>query len=256
MPAEYFARGPPRALREETLRNIRRAPRRDDSTVVLLRQRQNAPLRGAPRPEQSRRTQESRSRAARERLLSATIEVLIERGYNGLTTKEVSGRAGLSNGALVHHYGTKAELVIAATEQVYDRCIENGEKIANSDKARKHPLQAYIDDCLHVYLGWPFLAAVQVLVPARTDQTLMVQVDKFMQHYRHTMNDVWLAAFQRAGINRNDAAFLMMATLNMIRGMGINSLWQKNMPHYKKLLREWAAVAQSGAFDGRHTELR
>ncbi|HEY4860114.1 MAG TPA: TetR/AcrR family transcriptional regulator, partial [Xanthobacteraceae bacterium] len=184
------------------------------------------------------------------------IEVLIDRGYNGLTTKEVSGRAGLSNGALVHHYGTKAELVIAATEQVYDRCIENGEKIANSDKARKHPLQAYIDDCLHVYLGWPFLAAVEVLVPARTDQTLMVQVDKFMQHYRHTMNDVWLAAFQRAGINRNDAAFLMMATLNMIRGMGINSLWQKNMPHYKKLLREWAAVAESGAFDGRHTELR
>src|SRR3984893_5387663 len=204
MPAEYFARGPPRAPREETLRNIRRAPRRDDSTAALLRQRENAPLRGAPRREPSRRTQESRSRAARERLLSATIEVLIDRGYNGLTTKEVSGRAGLSNGALVHHYGTKAELVIAATEQVYDRCIENGEKIANSDKARKHPLQAYIDDCLHVYLGWPFLAAVEVLVPARTDQTLMVQVDKFMQHYRHTMNDVWLAAFQRAGINRND----------------------------------------------------
>ena len=65
-----------------------------------------------------------------------------------------------------------------------------------------------------------------------------------------------MAAFQRAGINRNDAAFLMMATLNMIRGMGINSLWQKNMPHYKKLLREWAAVAESGVFDGRHTELR
>ena len=52
----------------------------------------------------ARRTQESRSQAARERLLAATIEVLIDRGYNGLTTKEVAARAGFSNGALVHHY--------------------------------------------------------------------------------------------------------------------------------------------------------
>src|SRR5437773_184341 len=73
-----------------------------------------------------RRTQESRSRAARERLLAATIEVLIDRGYNGLTTKEVAARAGFSNGALVHHYKTKADMVIAATARVYDRCIANG----------------------------------------------------------------------------------------------------------------------------------
>jgi hypothetical protein len=59
----------------------------------------------------------------------------------------------------------------------------------------------------------------------------------------------------RAGISHGDASFLMMTTLNMIRGMGINSLWQKDLPHYKKLLREWATVAEAGAFDGRHCEL-
>ncbi len=214
----------------------------------------------APRPAAShrpqRRTQESRSRAARERLLAATIEVLIDRGYNGLTTKEVASRAGFSNGALVHHYRTKADLVIAATAHVYDRCIKNGKKIASSDKARRHPVRAYIDDCLDVYLGWPFLAAVEVLVPARTDQTLMVQVDQFMQHYRRTMNQVWIEAFMRAGIERGEASFLMMTTLNMIRGMGINSLWQRNMPHYRKLLRQWADALEAGALRGKRSELR
>jgi AcrR family transcriptional regulator len=202
-----------------------------------------------------RRTQASRSHAARERLLNATIEVLVDRGYNGLTTKEVCARAGLSNGALVHHYRTKAELVIAATARVYDRCIAHGRTIASSEKARKHPLRAYIDDCLHVYLGWPFIAATEVLVPARTDQTLMVEVDKFMQHFRRTMNDIWLAAFERAGMPSDEAAFLMMTTLNMIRGMGINSMWQRDVPHYKKLLRTWATVVESGALRGRRCEL-
>jgi AcrR family transcriptional regulator len=212
--------------------------------------------RRAPPGDVPRRTQESRSKAARERLLAATVEVLIDRGYNGLTTKEVAARAGFSNGALVHHYKTKADLVIAATARVYDRCIENGKRIAKSDKARRHPLRAYIDDCFDVYLGWPFLAAAEVLVPARTDPALMVQVDEFMQHYRRTMNDIWLGAFMRAGLGKKEAAFLMMTTLNMVRGMGINSMWQRNVPYYKKLLRQWADVAEKGALHGQEFELR
>ncbi len=209
-----------------------------------------------PRQIQERRTQASRSRAARERLLAATIEVLIDRGYNGLTTKEVATRAGFSNGALVHHYRTKADLVIAATAHVYERCIANGRKIAASDKAKRHPVRAYIDDCLDVYLGWPFIAASEVLVPARTDQTLMVQVDEFMQHYRRTMNEVWLEAFMRAGIERGEAAYMIMMTLNVIRGMGINSMWQKSMPYYRKLLRQWADTIEAGALKGQRCELR
>jgi AcrR family transcriptional regulator len=214
----------------------------------------------APQPQTARRparrTQESRSRAARERLLAATIEVLIDRGYNGLTTKEVAARAGFSSGALVHHYRTKADLVIAATAHIYERCIENGRRIASSKKALRHPIRAYIDDCLHVYLGWPFIAAGEVLIPARTDQTLMVQVNEFMRHYRQTMNEIWLEAFLRAGVSRSEAPFLMMTTLNMVRGMGINSMWQRNMPYYKNLLRQWADVVESGALAGRTCELR
>src|SRR6266702_3013958 len=177
------------AAREEGMDRARSALRNRGSTLPMRQPAVPAARSGAHPP---RRTQESRSRAARERLLAATIDVLIDRGYNGLTTKEVASRAGFSNGALVHHYRTKADLVIAATAHVYDRCIINGKKIAASDKARRHPVRAYIDDCLEVYLGWPFIAASEVLVAARTDQTLMVQVDEFMQHYRRNMNVVWL----------------------------------------------------------------
>ena len=77
-----------------------------------------------------------------------------------------------------------------------------------------------------------------------------------MQHYRRTMNEVWLAAFMHAGIRREEASFQMMTTLNMIRGMGMNSVWQRNMPHYKKLLRQWADALEAGAFRGRSIELR
>src|SRR5262245_60980600 len=237
------------------MQRARRALRRDNASLPI-RQRQDVETRHDAARQPPRRTQQSRSRAARELLLNATIEVLIDRGYNGLTTKEVAARAGFSSGALVHHYRTKAELVIAATAHVYDRCIEHGRKIAASKKALRHPVRAYIDECLRVYLGWPFVAAVEVLIPARTDQTLMAQVNEFMRYYRQTMNEIWLDAFVRAGVRRDEASFLMMTTLNMVRGMGINSMWQRNMPHYKNVLRQWADVIEAGALKGRHCELR
>ena len=63
--------------------DLRRSPR-------ALRPAKSAGTRRPPR-----RTQESRSKAAREKLLRATIELLQERGYHGLTTKEVAARAAV-----------------------------------------------------------------------------------------------------------------------------------------------------------------
>lgn len=204
----------------------------------------------------ARRTQESRSKAAREKLLRATLEVLRERGYSGLTTKEVAARAGFSNGALMHHFSTKADLVIAAGAHIYDQHIESGRKFANSATARKDPLKAFIADCEAVYLGAAFIPTTEMMVAARSDPLMNAPFDAFMQNYRTTMNDVWLKAFMRAGYSEAQASFTIMSTLYVIRGMAINSIWQRNMPFYKSFLRQWTKIVQSGALDGAHSEIR
>src|SRR5437764_15212783 len=68
-----------------------------------------------------RRTQAERRAETRGRLLDATLECLAELGYAGTTTTEVVRRAGLSRGAQVHHFPTKAELVVAAVEHLFHR---------------------------------------------------------------------------------------------------------------------------------------
>lgn len=214
----------------------------------------------SPRPSPARRpprrTQESRSKAAREKLLQATIEVMQERGYSGLTTKEVAQRAGFSNGALMHHFSTKADLVIAAGAHIYERHIENGRKVATSAAARKDPLKAFVDDCVDVYLGTSFIPTTEMMIAARTDPLMNAPFDAFMQHYRKTMNDIWLEAFLCAGYGREEASFTIMSTLYMIRGMGINSVWQKNLPYYTRMLREWVRLAHNGAFKRGRIDVR
>ena len=62
--------------------------------------------------------QEERTRAMRARLLEATIECLVERGWAGTSTTVVSQRAGVSRGAQLHHFPTKNALVLAAVEHL------------------------------------------------------------------------------------------------------------------------------------------
>ena len=95
-----------------------------------------------------RRTQEDRSREARGKILAATIDVLTGSGYGGLTTKEVATQAGISNGALMHHYANKAELVVAATAAVYEEWSRRGQSLAASASALENPVEGFMNDCM------------------------------------------------------------------------------------------------------------
>jgi AcrR family transcriptional regulator len=210
----------------------------EDATPSRVSRRPR-PARAAPR-----RTQVDRTRESRQKLRDAAIAVLVERGYSGMTTKEVIGRAGVSNGALMHHYASKMELVIDATADIYEAAIERGQRIAKTAAARRDPVDGFIRDCLSVYFEWPFIAALEVLVAARTDPPLMTEIEPVMQRYRGTTNDLWLRAFGEAGVPKPQAELVLNLTLNLVRGMALNSLWQKDMRHYKKQLSAWADVAR------------
>lgn len=68
----------------------------------------------------ARRTQAERSAATRTRIISATIDALVELGHAGTTTLEVQRRAEVSRGALLHHFPSRAELLVAAVYQLFE----------------------------------------------------------------------------------------------------------------------------------------
>jgi AcrR family transcriptional regulator len=68
-----------------------------------------------------RRTQAERTAGTRSKLIEATIECLIERGYAGTTTLAICEKAGVSHGSLLHHFGKREVMLRAALEAVYAR---------------------------------------------------------------------------------------------------------------------------------------
>ncbi len=60
--------------------------------------------------------------ATRERILQAVIELINESGFSGATSGQIARRAGITWGAVQHHFGTKDDILLAVIErsqQVY-----------------------------------------------------------------------------------------------------------------------------------------
>ncbi len=70
-----------------------------------------------------RRTQEERSSTTQAALVDAAIEVLIQRGWAATTAAQVCEHAGVTRGALLHHYPNLGGLLASALDRLYDDII-------------------------------------------------------------------------------------------------------------------------------------
>ena len=194
---------------------------------------------------QPRRTQEERSAATRKRLLEATIDLLIERGYARLTTAGVARRAGVSSGARVHHFRTKEDLVVAANKELYADAVSLGTARSKSARQSKHPIKDCFDDLLSLYFGRWFLGSLDATVAARTDRRLARKLHPIIVDYHNDIRRVWTAAFVEAGFGPREAADTYEVVLYTVRGMALSSVRQAKPAINAKLVARVTAMLEA-----------
>jgi AcrR family transcriptional regulator len=128
-----------------------------------------------------RRTQAERRERTQRKLLDATIEGLTKVGYAQLSTNKVVRKAGVSRGALVHHFPTKADLAVAALDRwLTDRLVEFEAAFAVL-KPEERRDDVAIDILWEMFEGPTFAVWLELVVAARTDPKLrkkLVDVDE------------------------------------------------------------------------------
>jgi AcrR family transcriptional regulator len=89
--------------------------------------------------QRERRSQAERSQATREALIAAARELFAKRGYAEVGTEEIVRSAGVTRGALYHHFQGKRDLLEAAYEQIEGELLE---RIASGALGVADPLEA------------------------------------------------------------------------------------------------------------------
>lgn len=94
----------------------------EDAALALLLPESLADTGDGEQPE---RWQARKSRATRNIVLEAALDCLAEGGYAGCSLQLVADRAGISRGAMLHHYTSKLELMAAVIEFAFYRRMQD-----------------------------------------------------------------------------------------------------------------------------------
>jgi AcrR family transcriptional regulator len=199
-------------------------------------------------PTVARVPQEQRSRAMRQRLLEATIECLVERGWSGTSTTLVSRRAGVSRGAQLHHFPTKTDLVVAAVEHMGARRSEQlFERAATLPRGRRRS-RAVLDLLAEHFTSPLFVAALELWVAARTDEQLHRAVAPLEQRIGR---DTHRQTVELLGVDesRPGARELVQATLDLVRGLGLANTLSDDSARRRRVLDRWATTLDGALAD-------
>jgi AcrR family transcriptional regulator len=185
--------------------------------------------------------QADRTRAMRLRLLEATVELLVERGFSGTSTTLVSERAGVSRGAQLHHFPTKNALVVAAVEHLTElRGLELEQAVGRLPRGagRTRAVVRMLGD----HFSSPvFAAALELWVAARTDEQLLAAVAPLEQRVGRETHRLTVEAL---GVDESRAGTreLVQGTLDLVRGLGLADTITDDARRRRRILDHWAAV--------------
>ncbi|WP_052742353.1 TetR/AcrR family transcriptional regulator [Sphingomonas sp. Ag1] len=170
-----------------------------------------------------------RTAAMRRRLIDAAIDTLHDLGYAAATTMAIQNRAGVSRGALVHHFPTKIDLIIATAQAIvadqaiwYDHELR---KVTNK-RDRFMAISRITWEALKKPSG---MALLEIFIATRSDAELARRFPPVafdIQRSQHQAN--WRLA-RAAGIgNREEVRRLTDIGLATMRGLSIQLLYSND----------------------------
>lgn len=116
--------------------------------------------------------QAQKSASTRTQIIEAAIKCFIDSGYSRTTTTLIAEKAGLSRGAMLHHFPSKLAVVRAAVEHLHAKRLRAFRKavtkpMTDGDHVRQS-VEAYWQHVRHPM----FVAFFELAVAARTDKEL------------------------------------------------------------------------------------
>lgn len=188
------------------------------------------------------RTQQQRRDETRGALLDAAVESLIEVGFARTTTLEVQRRANVSRGALLHHFPSKAELLVAAVDHLAEMRARELKRLASSlpeGRARTDAVIALLWQC---FSGAFFQVTMELRTAARTDAELRPVLVAAERNLRERIIAQARTLFGKDVAEHRGLERALDLTLQLMVGAAMTAVLHGHDRGLDELIEDWKAL--------------
>ena len=176
--------------------------------------------------------------ATRRRILDAAVASLIKEGTAATTTVAVQERAGVSRGALLHHFPTHAELLAATIDELVRRNEEAAHRASAGLQGNLDPVDRATRVLVEVFSQPAYLAELELWAVARTDPQLRAALRtaerRARRDFDRVVNDLFAPLRDHPGYST-----VVMLTTEFVRGFALAGVLRSDPVRRAQLLDGW-----------------
>jgi AcrR family transcriptional regulator len=199
-----------------------------------------------------RRPQAERSADTRAKLVDAAITCLHRLGYGATTVSTVAEEAGVSRGAMTHHFPAKTDLMLAVVREVFER--DSAHYNRSVELLSPIPWMRELPSTMWDVISRPSaIAVIEIMLASRSDPELNAKLHAIQTQIDKEAHEWIVERVLAAGLTlRSDAKAIHKLFVSAVRGLAIEAVFMRNRKEVEKsigVLREMMEALYPGLAD-------
>jgi AcrR family transcriptional regulator len=192
-------------------------------------------------PKRRKRTQEERSASTKNALLAAAVNCIAQRGLAGATVPEIVKTAGLTTGAVQHHFGSREDLLIGVVYAFADTISKRGRPPGLEALPIRDRIAVICRDIWDAFSSAEYIAVTEIQLGSRSQRGIFSKIQTVMWSAERDLDNYWIEAFAESGIEPPKlvaARHLFQAAFRGLALRGVYKLQPESWPEERLLLED------------------
>jgi AcrR family transcriptional regulator len=187
-------------------------------------------------PARVRRTHAERAAETQARIKAAVLESIDEVGLQRTTATEIARRAGVSWGAVQHHYGDKRGILVAVLEDSTNVLIERLAAVPIDGKSLEDRVAAFVDEAWAHFSSAHYRCTFEILLGlSKADEPAADLPRSLAELQGPSWAEAWGRFFGDAGLPARRAVALQRYTASVLSGIASMRILEGATPELREI---------------------
>jgi len=155
---------------------------------------------------------------------------------------EVAKLAGVSRGALLHHFPSKHDLVVGVLTYVNEMNFSLSTRRARLARSSGDPIGDIVEDAKDFFFGDHFFIGLAIAMSDDSTRRLRRETYQFTRQTRFSIEAAWLDTLVSSGIPKQLAGDILSLTLSVVRGFSVRTLLENDPEQFTRLMDVWRTI--------------